>query len=78
MAQRRVTVPVDDGLAWVLEAPELLPCHTRPASVEALHELVRRYLPDPDDIAGDALTYRVAGIIAGLLAERELRGPRRD
>jgi hypothetical protein len=75
MAQRRVTVPVDGELAWVLGAPELLPWHTRPASVEALHELVHRYLPDPDDIADDALTYRVAGIIAGLLADRELRGP---
>ena len=78
MAQRCVTVHVDGELAWVVRAPELLPGHTRPATAEALDELVTRYLPDPGDIAAGALTYRVAGILAGLLAERELRGPWRD
>ncbi|MBN2205285.1 MAG: hypothetical protein JW767_09710 [Thermoleophilia bacterium] len=75
MTQRCVTVHIDGELAWVVRAPELLPCHTRPATAEALDELVTRYLPDPDDIATGALTYRVAGILAGLLAQRELRGP---
>ena len=72
---RRFTVPVDGRVAWVLAAPELLPCHTRPATAESLDELAARYLPDPDDADADALTYRVAGIVAGLLAEREQRGP---
>jgi hypothetical protein len=75
MARRCVKVPVDGELGWVLRAPELLPCHTRPATAEALRELVTRYLPDPDDIADDALTCCVAGMIAGLLADRESRGP---
>jgi hypothetical protein len=75
MTQRRVTLAVDDKLAWLLPVPESLPAHTRPATVEALGELAARYLPDPVDPAWGTLTCRVAGIVAGLIAERELRGP---
>ncbi len=78
MAQRVVTLPAGDGLGWVVPALELLPHRTRPATTAALGELDRRYLRDPDDLGADMLTRHVAGIVAGLLAQRELRGSWRD
>ena len=78
MAQRLVTLPAGDALGWVLPALELLPLHTRPATAEALGELAERYLLDPDDLGIDAFTTHIVGIVAGLLAERERRGPWRD
>jgi len=72
MTQRRVRQPVDGGLVWVLALPESLPCHTRPASADALRELAGRYLADPAD---DDLASRAAGVVARLMAGRELSGP---
>ncbi len=72
MARRRTTLPVDDGLAWLLTVPELLPCHTRPATPEALDELAARYLPEGVD---DELTCRAAGVVARLLAAHVPCGP---
>ena len=73
MAQRRVVLRVDGELAWLLAVPDLLPCHTRPATPEALGELAARYLPKAVD---DELTCRAAGVVARLIAAHAPRGPR--